>query len=278
MLTRISTISFLVILVSTISQSLFADGCFVTDNYGADVYAPDQKVVISWDGKMETMILSTKVQSDELSNFGWIIPLRSTQKPEVELGDVQIFYEMSKYFNPPIYPSMNTRSMTLSAGGGFDRVEIIETKKLDIYDITILRSTDSEQLYQWFKINSFKVNENSKEILGFYATKDFFFITAKIDLQNKYKDELELLARPETKEEISKIKGEIKRSGIIWKLSESLSKDILLDKSYNDSIISTNDLNEEYGLLVGYLQRINCRYTGKENIKQKGYITFRKRR
>ena len=81
-----------------IPVSALADGGFVIDHFFEDVHAPDQKVVIAWDGKNETMILSTKVQSNELANLGWIIPIKSKQKPVVELADVKVFYGLQKYF------------------------------------------------------------------------------------------------------------------------------------------------------------------------------------
>lgn len=266
---RITTISFLVIFISAISQPLFADGCFVTDNYGSDVYAPDQKVVISWDGKTETMILSTKLQSDELSNFGWIIPIKSTRKPEVELGDIQIFYEISKYFNPPIPPSIKG-PMSLSAGDSFNRVEIIETKKLDIFDITILRATDSEQLYKWLKINNFKVNENSKEILRFYATKEFFFITAKINLQNKYEDDIAYINRPLYGKDIKTLNEKVNEVLAIYyersRLSRKVTRDILLGKPYSESNISKSAVNEIKQLLtIEEYEELRNKYSEGDN-------------
>ena len=92
--------------IISIYQPLFADGCFVTNNYGSDVYAPDQKVVISWDGKNQTMILSTKLQSDALADFGWIIPIKSKTKPRIKLGNIQVFHDLSDYFKLPTHRLM----------------------------------------------------------------------------------------------------------------------------------------------------------------------------
>jgi hypothetical protein len=49
------------------SRALLADGFFVSDHYAQDVYAPDQKAVIAWDGAKETIVLSTKLQARELA-------------------------------------------------------------------------------------------------------------------------------------------------------------------------------------------------------------------
>jgi ankyrin repeat protein len=161
-----------------------------TDNYGHDVYAPDQKVVIGWDGRTETMILSTRVQSADLATFGWVIPIPSKSKPQVELGDVQVFYDLSDYFNP----LKNVGEFLALAGGvtrGFDSVQVLETKELGVFDITTLRTTNSNELYRWLRVNAFRVPAAAENILAHYATDDFYFVTVKIDLQNEHKADIE---------------------------------------------------------------------------------------
>ena len=184
----------IVFLTTFIPSSLYGDGCFFTDNYSADVFAPDQKVVITWDGKLQTMVLSTKVQSKELANFGWIIPVQSTAKPNVELGDVQIFYDLSDYFKTKV-PGPILLGGIGGANSGFDSIEVLETKELGIYDIVILQATDEKQLYKWLKINNFKIPRHAKKILSHYTKKDFYFITVKIDLMNKFRADIEVIEK-----------------------------------------------------------------------------------
>lgn len=179
--------------LAVFSPALFADGCFVTDNYAQDVYAPDQKAVIAWDGATETIILSTKLQARDMANFGWIIPIKATEKPDVALGNAKIFYELSDYFKPiekkdflPAYATLG-----LEAKSGTDGVEVLETKKLDVYDITILRATDADQLYKWINSNKFRLPAKAKAVLRPYTNKDFFFITVTLDLLNQYKNDLD---------------------------------------------------------------------------------------
>ena len=68
----------------------FADGCFISGHF-EDLHAPEQKVAIVWDGRQETMVLSTRVHVPELSDFGWIIPIESKSKPVVELANPAVF-------------------------------------------------------------------------------------------------------------------------------------------------------------------------------------------
>lgn len=174
--------------IGTIVQIAFADGGFVSDIL-KDVSAPDQKVAIVWDGQNETMILATKVRLDELAALGWIIPIKSTEKPEIQLGNTKIFYDLSEYFGT-LEKTKPAKRGTAGGKGSPDSIEILETKKLDLYDVVILRATDSTQLYNWLKKNDFQINRVAKRLLDFYATEDFFFITVKIDSSDKHEDAL----------------------------------------------------------------------------------------
>jgi hypothetical protein len=175
----------LVCCISVLTDKSFADGCFVRTNYDVNIYAPDQKAVISFNDARQTMILSTKLQSDRLDDFGWIIPIKTPAKPEVELAKARIFLEMSHFFDPPGY----------GKGFGFGCAAALERKELDNYDITILRASDEEALYEWLTKNDFKLDESAKAILKHYTNEDFYFVTAKLDLRNKHSRHIDLLGK-----------------------------------------------------------------------------------
>jgi hypothetical protein len=121
-----------VVCLTTISSSIVLGGgaLVVPNDYSKDINVPDQEVVIWWDGVTETMVLSTKFQVEELTNLGWIIPIPSTEKTEVELGDEKIFSDMEDYFRS--YGTARERTE-------FDSIRVIETKELDFFHIVILR-------------------------------------------------------------------------------------------------------------------------------------------
>ena len=68
------------------------------DYYRYTVYLPEQKATVFWDGTNETLILSTKIRSENLTNMAWVIPIPSKIKPEIEEGDIGIFYELAEIF------------------------------------------------------------------------------------------------------------------------------------------------------------------------------------
>ena len=77
------------------SSSISANGGVLSPDYERIVFLPEQKAVIFWDGTNETMILSTKINSDNISNMAWIIPIPSKSNPEVSEGDIEVFDELS---------------------------------------------------------------------------------------------------------------------------------------------------------------------------------------
>ena len=86
--------------------------------------------------------------------------------------------------------------MAVPALGGMSseapKVEVIESKKLDIYDITILKATDGSALLDWLNQNGYSFPEGKQNVLDYYIgleanyNKPFYFIANKVNLQNKY--------------------------------------------------------------------------------------------
>ena len=93
-----------------------------------------------WDGETETMMLVASVQSEELANFAWIVPIQSSVKPEVTEGNISVFEDLVDYFTP-------RRSNIMYKGFGAtmdaEGVQVLETKQIDAYDIAVIKATDS---------------------------------------------------------------------------------------------------------------------------------------
>jgi hypothetical protein len=161
----------------------------------------------------------------------------------------------------------------VSGGLQSDSIEILETKELDIYDTVILRATDSEQLYNWLKINNFEVGESAREIIASYANEDFFFVTVKIDLLNEHRDDIRLIEQQDSPADANNLedkKNEVipvlqldsKGNSLVDFLVEDVTsdgkersfidlvaKDIVSNKPYDQSVASRNAFCKQYDLL-----------------------------
>ena len=220
--------------------SVLADGGVFGMSIDQYVYLPEQKAAIFWDGTNETLILSTKIRTEDLTNMAWVIPLPSKTKPEIEKGDISIFYKLAGIFAKPkgrsytvygpivivpfglcfisgvvaiifyirrkrrdfLYLSvflfalslvllffflamwMGSLSFAFMGEGG---VEPIEIKKVDFYDVAILKATNATALVGWLNENGYVVPESAVPILQDYCDKEnFYFIANKINLEDRY--------------------------------------------------------------------------------------------
>lgn len=223
-----------------LTSNVDADGGIIVPDIERVVFLPEQKAAIFWDGTNETIIISTKIRSDNLSNMAWVLPVPSKTTPEVTQGDIEIFDEIafefgewvggdyyisyefciiaififiisiiglilillkketkffvlllvlfvslliiSVYFGFYIYAS----SM-IGAGDQVYDVEVIDIKKVDIYDIAILKATNASNLVDWLNNNNFTVSSSTIPVLQDYCNQsDFYFIVNKINLTNVY--------------------------------------------------------------------------------------------
>lgn len=178
------TLLFLFLIIGT----CFADGCMMLPpDYTEKVFIPEQKAVIFWDGTTEQLVIESKITLEDVGNVAWLIPIESSTKPEIETADEFVFFELSDLFTPMIKNRGSGLWQTMGAEGGLDAVEVIEQLKLDIYDITILRTTDETALIEWLNQNGYAFPEAFPNLLSQYVKSgNFYFIANKINLENKY--------------------------------------------------------------------------------------------
>ncbi len=178
---------------------VMGDGGYFPDDRQIHLYEPNQKTVVLWDRLKETIILSSSVKSDNIANFAWVIPIQSSSKPIVSAGNISIFEELVDYFTPEISYRKGCGIGEGGCAGGGGGVEVIESKEIDIYDITILKANNSNDLINWLNDNGYKFPENViyynvYSILDKCVNKyNCYFIANKIDLRNKHKDALDFI-------------------------------------------------------------------------------------
>ena len=168
-----------------IAVPAFADGMFLSQ-IDAHLYGPEQKAVISWDGRTEEMILASAVRSDNVDNFVWIVPIQSSLKPVVEASDPSVFSDLAEYFKDMKPQGRNApfgKSLQQDVAG----VQVVEIKKIDVYDIAILKAESGQDLVHWLNANGFPVDDQASTLFDKYARYgDMYFVANKIALKNKY--------------------------------------------------------------------------------------------
>ena len=143
----------------------------------------DQKAVIFHNGNTETMILSVTFQGDA-ENFSWIVPTPS--RPEVSKSTDELFTALNKLTAPeydygvmPMYGGAS-RDMAAEESG----VTVLETKKVEYYDITVLEADDPEALTKWLKENKYQFPEEGKYLFDDYINNKWYFTAIKLDAKS----------------------------------------------------------------------------------------------
>jgi|WetSurMetagenome_2_1015567.scaffolds.fasta_scaffold27742_2 hypothetical protein len=159
--------------LATGNQAL-ADGCFVWHG-GADLREPNQRAIIGWDGKTETMILAVKYEG-EPADFAWLVPLPA--KPEVKAidADKDPFAEIS------ICTQIRERyGIEGSRGPAETTVEVLDRKVVGVYDIAVLAAKDPKALADWLGKNGYAFPDKGRAVLEHYTKKDWVYAAMRID-------------------------------------------------------------------------------------------------
>ncbi len=158
------------------------DGAVISGNYNDHVFIPSQKAVIDWDGTNETLIISTRIANQNLSNLAWVIPIPSNVPPMVTRGDISIFYDLAEAFFPSLLTEEYNHWRNYYESKG---VQVIENKTVSFYDITILKATNATLLVNWLNNNSYPVSLDTIPLLQHYCSKEnYWFVANKINISH----------------------------------------------------------------------------------------------
>jgi len=159
-----------------------ADGMMIPrPNYY--IQETDQKAVIWHDGKTETLIVSVNF-SGNAADFAWVIPVPG--KPEVSEGADELFTGLNQLTAPKVtssgYKGVGMFGVsTLSVN--MPQVSVIETKKVDIYDVAVLTAENSTALQEWLESHGYEYPENRAYLLNSYINKGWYFVAAKVSTE-----------------------------------------------------------------------------------------------
>ena len=160
--------------------SVYADGGLIPPpNY--HILESDQRAVIFFENNTETLVVSTKFQGDA-ENFAWIIP--TPTQPQVEKSTVGLFNSLNNltsYTRGVDYFNLSTAG--LGSGSGEippPPVEVLETKQIEYFDITVLKASDPNALNNWLNEHNYKFPSSANYVLDHYINNDWYFTTVKI--------------------------------------------------------------------------------------------------
>lgn len=170
--------SLILLVAPTLAQ---ADGViFPPPDYW--MFETDQKAVIFHEKNVETMVISITFRGNA-EDFSWIVPTPS--RPEVEKSTDELFTALERLTQPEfdyrVMPMYGGAAEALPAASG---VIVVETKKVEYYDIAVLEADDPEALTKWLNDNKYQFPEEAKYLLDDYINNKWYFTAVKIDTKS----------------------------------------------------------------------------------------------
>ena len=117
-----------------------------------EIFEPDQRAVIAFDGKAEILLLSTDLRASEPTKVLEVIPFPS--EPKVAKGDVEVFRHATDLINRKLSPfSAKRGGMGGAAAGAVRRPppagKVTFHKKIGAHDVSVIRVLDSRRFTAW---------------------------------------------------------------------------------------------------------------------------------
>lgn len=171
-------LTFLILSVLLLDSPVRADGMLISP-IDYQMSESSQKAVLWFDNKKETMVVSVDFNGNA-RDFAWIIPVPN--RPTVERGSDLLFTSLEDLTTPKmrVYPVYGGVGGPLMEGTNVNPVQVIQSKKVDIYDVKILSSTDGSALANWFGENNYPYPASNTYLLDSYINKNWYFIAVKV--------------------------------------------------------------------------------------------------
>jgi len=161
-------------------------------SYGSMLFYPSpypvaetaQKAVIWYENGIETLILSTSFRGNA-KDFGWLIPVPS--KPKVDTASDELYTALEDLTRPKYQVDRGVMEIPYSATGLQEKAPvpqsptIIDTKVVDVFDITTLSANDEKGLSEWLFKNGYSYPSDRENIIKYYIEQKWYFVAVKVN-------------------------------------------------------------------------------------------------
>lgn len=177
-------IVFLLLISFLLPQTVFADGMIIPPP-DQNITQAQQKALIIHQNGIEDLIISLEFGGDA-QEFAWFLPV--PQRPEIKKGDDAIFTKLAELTKPKknlLEKLKGERSYygavpllgEIGAGGSVEeKVQVIESKRVGILDVTVVQATQAADLESWLKENGYQVPGEVERVLYPYPKEENFFM------------------------------------------------------------------------------------------------------
>jgi len=158
-----------------------ADRGSIPFKQGVEIFEPNQRAMLAWNGEEEILLLSTDLSASESTMVLEVLPLPS--EPEVKEGDVEVFVRASEIINRMVAAEGgNTRGGKLAPGMAEREPagEVTFHEKIGSHDIAVAHVLDRTGFIAWVGdyldsagVKSPTIPEPLKEVVDEYIEEGF---------------------------------------------------------------------------------------------------------
>jgi len=161
------------------ATSLYADRGLIPFRPHVQIFEPNQRAMLAWNGEEEILLLSTDLRASEPTQVLEVLPLPS--EPQVKKGDVETFRRATTLINqklpkPKQYPGKGPRLGAARAPAG----EVTFHKKIGAHDISVTHVLNAKEFIAWVEkylksqgVQNPTIPEANKKIITEYLAEGF---------------------------------------------------------------------------------------------------------
>jgi len=171
------TAAAVVLLVLLWTGSALADGGLFGKD-GRDIYEPEQKAVVFFQGGTEELVLSVHYGA-AAEEFAWLVP--TPEPPQIAESDIALFRLMSAFTPGNEQHGWGMRYLDGLKAGMENGVDVLEERTVGAYDVSVVRSDDAGALKGWLEERGFDYDDHAEEVLKDYMERGWCFTAMRID-------------------------------------------------------------------------------------------------
>ena len=143
----------LLVAVGSAGPPALADCGSIPFKPGVEIFEPNQRAVLAYNGREEILLLSTDLRASEQTKVLEVIPFPS--EPTVKKGNTKVFAEATRLINSKLQPRLLTKKGHFGGGMGAAEAarppagEVTLHKKIGAHDISVVRVLDRRRFVDW---------------------------------------------------------------------------------------------------------------------------------
>lgn len=156
----------------------FANRGMMPFNPYVQIFEPNQRAMIAWNGAEQILLLSTDLHATDSTRVLEVMPLPA--EPEVKKGDLQTFRKATDLINRKLYAGKVTTRRAMSEGVVVPSGEVTFHEKIGAHDISVTHLLDAAGFVDWvveylgtLGVEQDIVSDRMKTLIEEYIADDF---------------------------------------------------------------------------------------------------------